>query len=154
MATRLLHPSTHAHPPFVVTESHVNAALLMIGRLLFGGYFAYEGLNHFLNHTLLAGAAAAHGVPQPELAVLGTGLLLIAGGLSVLTGYAPKVGAACLAVFLIGVTPIMHAFWNDTDSLQRMGDMVNFTKNIALLGAVCFMAALAEPWPASAGHGH
>jgi hypothetical protein len=29
-----------------------------------------------------------------------------------------------------------------------MHELVNFTKNIALLGA-CFAAALPEPWPAS-----
>jgi putative oxidoreductase len=117
MATHLMHPTTTRarHAPFVVTETHVNAALLMIGRLIFGGYFAYAGGEHFMNRAMLAGAAAAHGVPQPDLAILGTGLLLVLGGLSILTGFVPKVGAACLAVFLIGVTPIMHAFWNDTD---------------------------------------
>src|SRR5262249_6299612 len=87
MATHLMHPTTHApQARFVVTDTHVNAALLLLGRLIFGGYFAYAGVEHFMNRAALASAAAAHGVPQPELAIIGTGLLLLAGGLSILTG--------------------------------------------------------------------
>jgi hypothetical protein len=32
-----------------------------------------------------------------------------------------------------------------------MSDVANFTKNLALLGAVCFIAAIPEPWPGAAG---
>jgi uncharacterized membrane protein YphA (DoxX/SURF4 family) len=74
--------------------------------------------------------------------VIGTGALLVAGGLSILTGVAPKLGAFLIAVFLVGVTPIMHAFWNDITPAERAADLANFTKNIGLLGATLYAAAV------------
>jgi uncharacterized membrane protein YphA (DoxX/SURF4 family) len=142
MATQHMHPTADASETIVVTEAHVNAALLMIGRLIFGGYWIYSGLNHWLHYSTMAVYAAARGVPQPELAVIGTGALLVAGGLSILTGVAPKLGAFLIAVFLVGVTPIMHAFWNDITPAERAADLANFTKNIGLLGATLYAAAV------------
>jgi putative oxidoreductase len=88
-------------------------------------------------------------VPAPEAAVAGSGLLLLGGGLSILTGAVPKVGAGLIATFLLGVSPRMHAFWREQDPQQRMNEMVNFTKNMALVGASLLAAAHPEPWPVS-----
>jgi putative oxidoreductase len=43
-------------------------------------------------------------------------------------------GALLIACFLVLITPLMHAFWRETDEMQRLNQMVNFTKNTALLG--------------------
>src|SRR5215472_16429704 len=108
MASRLFDHTTQPDPALIiVTETHINAAMLMIGRLLFGGYFIYSSMLHFLERPVMAAFAAARGVPQPDLAVIATGALLLAGGLSVLTGVVPKLGALLIAIFLVGVTPIM-----------------------------------------------
>jgi uncharacterized membrane protein YphA (DoxX/SURF4 family) len=92
---------------------------------------------------------AAKGVPLPEVAVFGTGVLLVVGGLSLLLGLMPRIGLACIAVFLIGVTPLMHNFWDITDPAQRMNEIGNFTKNLALLGACLMMVAVPRPWARS-----
>jgi hypothetical protein len=36
---------------------------------------------------------------------------------------------------------MMHAFWKLKDPMARMSDMVNFSKNLALLGAVLLLLA-------------
>ena len=126
-----------------------NTAMLSLGRLIFGGYFLYNGVNHFLNREMLSQYAGSKGVPAPDAAVIGSGVLAVLGGLSVLTGVQPKVGASMIATFLLGITPQMHDFWNVEDQQQRMSEFVNFTKNTALLGAACFAAALPEPRPGS-----
>ena len=123
-------------------------ALFLLGRTLLGGYFLYSGVNHFLNTGFMAQYAAGKGVPLPELAVLGTGVLLLIGGISILLGMLPMVGIGAIAIFLIGVSPMMHDFWNITDPQQRMSEMVNFTKNLALLGGTLMLVAIPEPWPA------
>jgi hypothetical protein len=41
----------------------------------------------------------------------------------------------------------MHAFWKEQEPQQRMQEMVNFTKNMALVGACLLAAARPEPWP-------
>lgn len=119
---------------------------LLLGRLLLGGYFLHAGYSHFRHRKMMAGYAASKGVPLAAPAILGTGALLALGGLSLLTGYLPLVGLALLAVFLVGVTPKMHDFWNAKDPMARMGERVNFLKNAALLGAVLMLSAVATPW--------
>jgi len=120
----------------------------LVGRALFGGYFIMSGINHFKQTRQLSRYAGAKGVPKPDLAVRITGAMLIAGGASILLGFKPKLGAVALIGFLGGVSPIMHDFWNE-DAERRMNDMINFTKNLALVGGAAAMMAVEEPWPAS-----
>ena len=120
----------------------------LLGRMLFGGYFIMSGINHFKQTKQLAQYAGAKGVPKPDAAVRATGAVLIAGGTSILLGLKPKLGTAAIVGFLAGVSPIMHDFWNE-DAEQRMNDMINFTKNLALVGGATALMAVEEPWPAS-----
>ena len=124
-------------------------AALVLGRALFGGYFLYSGINHFRNTAMLSGYSSSKGVPYPEAAVTGSGAMLVLGGLSVLAGMKPKLGASLIGAFLLGVTPKMHDFWNVEDGQQRMGEQINFLKNLGLLGGALIAAAVPEPWPAS-----
>lgn len=124
-------------------------ALFVIGRAIFGGFFVYSGINHFKQHQQMKGYAAAKGVPAAEIAVPGTGGMLLAGGLSVVAGVKPRLGLASLIAFLVPTTLQMHRFWEVDDPGQRMSEMVNFSKNMALVGAAMMMMQLEEPWPAS-----
>lgn len=124
-------------------------APFLLGRLIFGGYFIMSGINHFKNKGQMTQYTAAKNVPQPELAVTVTGAALIAGGASILLGVKPKVGAAGLVGFLVGVSPIMHDFWSHEDPQQRMNETINFMKNMALAGGAMALMAVEEPWPAS-----
>ena len=121
----------------------------LLGRLMFGGFFLYNGINHLVQRKSLAQYAAAKKVPKPTLAVVGSGLALIVGGTSILLGVRPKLGALSVIGFLAGVSPTMHDFWRANDEGQRMNDMINFSKNMALLGAAVALLAIEEPWPAS-----
>ena len=76
----------------------------LAGRILFSFYFIKSGVNHFLKLEGMTGYAASKGVPLPELAVIVTGILLFTGGLSILTGYFPKIGAYLLIAFFIPVS--------------------------------------------------
>ncbi len=124
-------------------------APFLIGRLIFGGYFVMSGINHFKNKGQMTQYTAAKNVPQPEVAVAATGAALIAGGASILLGVKPKLGAAGLVGFLLGVSPIMHDFWSCEDPQQRMNETINFMKNMALAGGAMALMAVEEPWPAS-----
>ena len=121
----------------------------LFGRLIFGGYFIFSGINHFKQTRELADYAAAKNVPSPDLAVRITGATLIAGGASILFGIKPKLGTAAIIGFLAGVSPVMHDFWKQQQPEQRMNDMINFTKNMALVGGAMALMGVEEPWPAS-----
>jgi uncharacterized membrane protein YphA (DoxX/SURF4 family) len=125
--------------------------LLLIGRLLFGGLFLYNGINHFMNRAAMTGYAGYKGVPLPGPSILVSGLWLVIAGLSVMTGWRPEIGLVMIIVFLAGVTPVMHNFWTVTDPNARLADMINFHKNMALLGAALMMLALPRPWAVAIG---
>jgi hypothetical protein len=71
------------------------------------------------------------------------------GGASILLGIKPKIGAAAIIGLLAGVSPVMHDFWAQEQPQQRMAEMVNFTKNMALVGGAMALMGVEEPWPAS-----
>src|SRR4051812_18056540 len=87
-------------------------ALFMLGRTIFGGFFLYNGINHFQHLDQMAPYAAAKGVPAPDRAVQTSGALLLAGGLGVLTGLKPRLGLAAIIGFLVPVSLQMHRFWD------------------------------------------
>lgn len=124
---------------------------LLAGRLLFGGFFVYSARDHFFQTSTYAGFAAGAGVPFATLAVLGTGVLLLVGGLSILLGLAPRFGLACIILFLVGVTPLMHAFWILDDPQMRLAQLANFMRNVAFLGSCLAMLTIPTPWPLSVG---
>ncbi len=123
--------------------------LFLIGRIIVGLYFAFNGMNHFSNLNMMTGYAQSKGVPSPRLAVIVTGLLLLLGGLSLLTGYQSDVGIILLLIFLLPTTFMMHNFWKVEDQQMKMMEMVNFMKNFALIGSLLMFFSIPKPWPFS-----
>jgi putative oxidoreductase len=58
-----------------------------IARVILGLYFLYNGLNHLRNLKAMAEYARFKKVPSAEFMVALTGLMLLAGGISILSGY-------------------------------------------------------------------
>jgi putative oxidoreductase len=121
----------------------------LIGRIVFGGFFIYNGINHLIRRRMLASYVGAKHVPVPDAAVALTGAILLIGGTSVLLGIKPKIGAAAILTFLAGASPVMHDFWRTADPAQRQSDSNQFAKNMALLGATLTLMGVEEPWPVS-----
>jgi putative oxidoreductase len=125
--------------------------VVLIGRVLFSALFLVSGMNHFANTDAMTGYAQSRGVPAARAAVLGGGILLVLGGLSVLLGVWPDLGALLLAVFLIPTAVLMHGFWKDTDPQARQLEMVQFLKDTALAGAALMLLGLFAAQGAQAG---
>lgn len=137
----------------MVLESMASQAVFLVGRVLFAGVLAFMSVNHFTNTDEMAGYAESKGVPLPKIAVVGGGVLLLAGAVSIVLGVYPTVGAVLIALFFVGVTPVMHDFWS-VDGEQRQQEMIQFLKNTALLGAaLVFLSLGGAAWPYSLGVG-
>lgn len=121
-------------------------AAFVAGRILFGGLLAYMALPHFTKAAMLAQYAAGRRVPYPKAGVLGAGVALLAGALSILFGLYPRIGVALLTIFFLPVTLMMHSFWNDTDPMQRTANLINLEKNLVILGAAWMFLLIPEPW--------
>lgn len=124
--------------------------VFLIGRIIFGFYWLMNAYRHLVSRRKdMIGYSASQNVPAPAVAVVGTGILLLIGGLSMLTGIWPYVGLIAIAIFLVGVTPKMHAYWKTTDPMMHMTAHINFWKNVGLLGATLIMFVISVPWPYS-----
>lgn len=117
----------------------------LLGRAIFGGFFIYSGINHFKQRESVTRLAKTKHVPKPDAAVIATGIALIAGGTSIALGIKPKLGAAPIIGFLATASPIIHNFWNERDPKERMHNMVDFSKNIALLGSALALTGERKP---------
>ena len=123
--------------------------LFLAGRVLFGGLFVYNGLNHFRNYAAIRAYCAYKHVLMPGPSAIVSGLWLVVAGTSVVVGFRPEAGLVLIVLFLLVVTPVMHDFWNITDPAQRLSEWINFQKNAALMGAALMMLLLPRPWPYS-----
>jgi len=124
-------------------------ALHVLGRTIFGGFFLYNGINHLQNTEAMAQYAGAKGVPAPQQAVQASGAMLLAGGLSIIAGLKPRQGLALITAFLVPVSLQMHRFWEERDPERRQTELIQFMKNMALVGAALALLQIPEPWPAS-----
>jgi putative oxidoreductase len=92
---------------------------LLIGRVIAGGFFLLNGVNHFAKLNVIAGYAKSKGTFAPALSVGGTGVILLLGGASLLSGYHPTIGVALLVVFLLGVSFSIHQFLGDSGAASQ-----------------------------------
>lgn len=125
--------------------------ILLAGRILFGGYFVMGGAMHFMKMKDMVAMTRQQGVPMPELAVMGTGIVTMLAGLGVVLGVYQSLSLLVLAAFVLIITPIMHAFWKDTDPMMKMVNMQMFMKNTALLGAALALYVFSSGWPLTLG---
>ncbi|HTM03082.1 MAG TPA: DoxX family protein [Vicinamibacterales bacterium] len=132
-----------------MTLMEISPILLLIGRVLFGGLFLYNGINHFTSRAAMVGYAQFKGVPAASASILASGAWLLIAGATIITGFHAGIGLLMAALFLAVVTPKMHDYWRAADANARMADFVNFQKNMALLGAALMLLALPRPWPYS-----
>jgi uncharacterized membrane protein YphA (DoxX/SURF4 family) len=123
------------------------AYLFLAGRVLYGGFFLLAGIANFRRVDMLTPYAAAKRIPAPRLGVLGSGVVLVLGGLSMLLGVRPTWGVLSLTVFLVPTSFLMHNYWAVTDPAARQVDQVHFKKNIALLGAAWMLLLIPQTWP-------
>ncbi len=112
--------------------------LVPFGRILYTVIFLMSGPNLFAKGTIAY--AAAQGVPMASIAVPVSGVIAIAGGLSILLGFKARYGAWLLVLFLVPVTIMMHRFWGLTDPMAAMAQQINFMKNLSMLGAALLIA--------------
>jgi|SRR5215470_4593572 len=110
------------------------------GRLFFALIFIVAAPRHFTAEGIQH--AADLGVPLAAVCVPLSGLMALAGGLSVATGYRAQWGAWLLIAFLVPVTFMMHGFWRVHDPQAVHIQQAMFMKNVALVGGALLLAQI------------
>ncbi|MGW2559155.1 DoxX family protein [Streptomyces sp. NPDC001514] len=115
--------------------------LVLIGRILFVLVFLPSGVQHLVQRKAMGDYAAAKGIPAPVPATVLSGLVLLAGGLSVLLGIWADLGSLLLAVFCIPTAVLMHGFWKESEPQSRQMEQILFLKDLSLGGAALMLLA-------------
>jgi putative oxidoreductase len=119
-------------------RAFAKGAIVLAGRILFSLLFVMSAFGHFSKQSI--GFAASQGVPIASLAVPLSGLLALAGGLSILLGYRARLGAWLIVLFLVPVTLLMHKFWTIGDPLMAQMQQIMFLKNVTMLGGALLIS--------------
>jgi len=112
--------------------------LFLLGRVLFALNFVLALPYHFTHEAVQV--AAEQGVPLAGMLVPLSGVLALAGGLSVAIGYKTRWGAWALVAFLVPVTLWMHAYWRLSNPNTVFAEQVLFLKNLSMLGAALMIS--------------
>ena len=116
--------------------------LTVVGRVMLATIFLMSAVgNKIPKFGDVAGYMASEGVPLPNLMLAGAIAFLIAGSLSIIAGYRARLGATLLLVFLVLATWFFHDFWTVEDAMQKQNEMIQFMKNVALMGAMTMIVA-------------
>ena len=121
--------------------------ILLVGRILFGGFFVMGGAMHFMKLHDMTEYARMKGAPMPKMSTIATGMVIMLAGLGVVFGVYQSISLLAIAAFLVVITPIMHAFWKVNDPNMKMMEMQMFLKNMALLGAALALYVFSSGWP-------
>ena len=115
-----------------------SGAIVLAGRILFSLLFVMSAFGHFSKQTIAF--AGSQGVPFASLAVPLSGLLALAGGLSILLGYRARLGAWLIVLFLLPVTLLMHKFWTISDPMMAQMQQIMFLKNVTMMGGALLIS--------------
>lgn len=105
------------------------------GRAFLGALFFISGLGKIAGFAGVAGWMASSGVPFASALLAVTIVIEVLGGLALITGYKARLAAIGLALFLVPVTLVFHAFWA-ADAANFQNQLTAFLKNLAILGGM------------------
>jgi putative oxidoreductase len=111
-----------------------------MGRVLLASIFILSGPGKIFNASATAAFMSTGGLPNwPTLAVL-VGILEVVAGLALAVGTFTRGSALALSAFTVLATLAFHAYWSAPID-QQLVQQLMFSKNIAIAGALLFVAA-------------
>ena len=112
----------------------------LLGRIFMAYLFIPAGWGKIAGFTGVAGYIASKGLPMPEVLAALTIVVEIGLGLLLLVGWKARWAALGLALFVVFLTPIFHAYWAVPEA-QQMMQKQSFDKNLAIVGGLLFLTA-------------
>ena len=115
---------------------------LLVARLLIAVVFVLNGFG-IIDQAIPAKELMERGAPAglvPLIMWAGRALEL-AAGFALALGIFPRLSALALLAFLVPATFASHSFWLATGTPAFQGQLINFSKNVAIWGGLLFIAA-------------
>jgi len=133
-------PPDQSYPVLVAGATSRDIAAL-IGRVLLVALFLLSGFGKISDFAGTAAYIASKGLPLPALGAAIAIVMEVGVGLLVLVGWRARAAALALAVFTVVAGVLFHAYWANADAAARMGDFINFWKNVSIAGGFLMVSA-------------
>jgi putative oxidoreductase len=130
-------------PDELIHEVHGSswqATMSLLGRLLIAAIFLMSGIAKLTDTPGTVAHMTSMGIPYADTLAVVAGVAEVLGGISIAVGLLTRIGAFGLILFMIPTTLIFHAFWNYHGE-ERLPQMVNFMKNLAIIGGLATLVA-------------
>ncbi len=105
-----------------------------LGRLCISAIFVITGVMHILAWHEKTAGLAAKGMPFPDFFLACAVVLMIGGGILLVTGQRINLAALALLVFMVPTTLLYHNFWSGP--VDHQGQLIQFLKNLAIMGGL------------------
>jgi putative oxidoreductase len=112
---------------------------LLAARILLAQIFLISGFHKVIGFAATAGYMASKGVPMAEFLAACSIVVELAAALMLVAGWKARWAALALALWLIPVTLIFHAFWAAPEAQVRL-QTIQFEKNLCILGGLLYVA--------------
>lgn len=118
--------------------------LIIVGRVLLGGYYVWGGVHHFFLIEPITRMVADRGMPAPKLVMLGGSVFQIVCGVALALGLYVTAAALGLVLFTI-IASVMLVNWWDMEGDARFNALNTFKANLALIGGLMIAAFSPSP---------
>jgi putative oxidoreductase len=118
-----------------------NQYFVVCARILMSMVFLLNGIG-VINQAIPAKEMIERGAPPAvvPLFMIAGRLLEIVAGFGLALGLFPRWCALALFAFLLPATFVSHSFWLAAGTPQFQGQLINFSKNVAIWGGLIFIA--------------
>jgi putative oxidoreductase len=124
-----------------MTQTAKNA--IIAARILIALVFLINGLG-IVDQSEALRELIQRGCPEtiaPVLLIFGRSIEVVAG-FALASGVYPRLAALALMVFLVPATWVGHPFWLLAGAMTYTPQLINFFKNVAILGGLLFVASI------------
>jgi putative oxidoreductase len=117
-------------------------AVRIIGRILLALIFLMSAVGKIMSFQPTVSMVAMHHIPAPAAVTAIAIVLELVGGLMVIAGLRPAMGAVLLMIFLVVATIAIHFqdYRAATDMMARTDQMIHIMKNISIFGGLLYLA--------------
>src|SRR5262245_49095009 len=119
---------------------NVSNAAALLGRILLALIFITSGFGKITGFEGTVGYIASKGLPLPQLGAIIAIIVEVGGSVLLVIGYKARWAALALAVFTLAAAIFFHNYWA-VDAAERMGQQINFWKNISMAGGMLMVFA-------------
>lgn len=114
-------------------------AIILLARILLMVLFIITGWPKMMHFGGTVAYMTSLGVPLPMAAAAVAVIMEFFVGIMLIIGFYTRPLALLFALFVLGTALLGHQYWTMVDP-ERTGNMINFYKNISIIGGLLLLA--------------